>query len=236
MYIVPEVDSFVVEVVQTTSLAVSWTIPPNTIISKYSLSYSLQCDSATATTTIIVDDGSSTGVMIDDLSSGLIYSISFVPINKVGEGTRVTETIVLREQGINYNIHSNRFINLLFFFVIIVFHAVAPSGTPDITSLVYINSSSVRIVWAPPQCDQHNGFIIGYSVMYRDEDGSHTIMNVTSNNITVTGLNDTFSVYYVSVAAFNSIGIGPYSEEHNIYISEFIAILRSFNNCTYCNL
>ena len=53
-------------------------------------------------------------------------------------------------------------------------------------------------------------------------------MTADTTSIELTGLIE-FRVYLVSVAAVNVNGIGPYSETHNVYTSEY-----SLQHCLLC--
>ena len=69
-------------------------------------------------------------------------------------------------------------------------------------------------------CTQRNGVITGYRIRYFvSEEPQPIFLNVTSDsNATVTGL-DEHLIHYISVAAINNIGIGPYSQEFSFYTS-----------------
>ena len=65
-------------------------------------------------------------------------------------------------------------------------------------------------MWEEVDCDQRNGRIIGYIVIINNNSNTY---NLTSTERYIT-LNDLVlgGIYNISVAAVNSIGIGPFRE------------------------
>ena len=74
-------------------------------------------------------------------------------------------------------------------------------------------ATSVMLTWNELACLQQNGDITGYMIQYVGN--SQTITNSSSDastTYTVQGL-DPFTEYSFSVAAVNSNGTGPFSEQ-----------------------
>ena len=98
-------------------------------------------------------------------------------------------------------------------------YTVPPSVAPVLQSLVTINSTAVRVTWEEVNCSYSNGIITGYRVLYYiDGEVWQSTINITDDTTStvITGLME-FQLYYISVAAVNSIGAGPYSEERILY-------------------
>ena len=80
-------------------------------------------------------------------------------------------------------------------------------------------------MWEEVDCDQRNGRIIGYIVAIRNNSNTYNLTTtkryITVNDVVVGG------IYRISVAAVNSIGIGPFSDyvEIEIVTSNIIHVL-----------
>ena len=85
---------------------------------------------------------------------------------------------------------------------------------------VVVNSTTVRISWEEVNCTQINGAIIGYNIKYHpNKEPQSVFLNVTAvTNVAITGLTK-FHLHYISIAAINKDGIGPYSQEFSFYTS-----------------
>ena len=65
--------------------------------------------------------------------------------------------------------------------------------------------------WSPPSLDEQNGVIIGYNFSLHDSSNDLLVTTVTyTNNSTVSFL-EPYTTYQWRVAAFTSVGLGPYS-------------------------
>ena len=72
---------------------------------------------------------------------------------------------------------------------------------------VFINSTSLRITWAPPLPSDRNGIIHGYNVSYNISAGEEKSIFVNDTSVELAGLQK-FTFYNVSVQAF-TVGSGP---------------------------
>ena len=72
---------------------------------------------------------------------------------------------------------------------------------------VFINSTSLRITWAPPLLSDRNGIIHGYNVSYNISAGEEESSFVDGTSVELVGL-EKFTFYNVSVQAF-TVGSGP---------------------------
>ena len=100
-----------------------------------------------------------------------------------------------------------------------------PSGAPSLQPVVTINSTAIRLTWEDVNCTERNGVITGYRVQYNIDGGIQSTINVTAITSTmITGLTK-FRLYTVSVAAINTNGIGPYSNEKNVYTGTYNYII-----------
>ena len=87
---------------------------------------------------------------------------------------------------------------------------------------VIINSTAISLSWGEVNCTERNGAITGYSVQYSIVGGMQsTTVNVTGD-VTITVIDGliTCTQYSIKVAAINSNGVGPYSNNHTAYIGE----------------
>ena len=94
----------------------------------------------------------------------------------------------------------------------VLFSAV-PSAAPANVSLITQTVSSITVAWEPVPCMHRNGDITGYAVMYRElSSGLATYVHetVAIRNIDITGLKPS-TLYEIAVAAFNSVGTGPFT-------------------------
>ena len=87
---------------------------------------------------------------------------------------------------------------------------------------VIINSTAISLFWEEVNCTERNGAITGYSVQYSIAEGmQYTTVNNTGyfTSTVIHGL-ITCTQYSIKVAAINSNGVGPYSNNHTAYIGE----------------
>ena len=110
------------------------------------------------------------------------------------------------------------------------YYAGPPNGAPLLQPVVTINSTAIRLSWEEVNCTERNGVITGYIVQYSIDGGLQSTINITNitNNTVINGLVK-FRSYVISVAAINTIGIGPYSNKKNVYTSQY------YNNIQWHN-
>ena len=92
---------------------------------------------------------------------------------------------------------------------------------------VIINSTAVSLSWGEVNCTERNGAVTGYSVLYSNVGGiQSTTVNVTGDvtSTVIDGLME-FTIYLVSVAAINNNGIGPYSNQQEMYIRKYCTMI-----------
>ena len=89
----------------------------------------------------------------------------------------------------------------------------APSATPPPVVVTDSTPSTLSLQWGPVDCGHTNGELTGYRVSYETEDGSERgkTVTVTGTTATLSGLRSSTG-YRVSVAAINSAGVGPHTE------------------------
>ncbi len=88
---------------------------------------------------------------------------------------------------------------------------------------VIINSTAISLSWGEVNCTERNGAITGYSVQYNIVGGMQsTTVNITGDiTSTVIGGLKEITYYLVSVAAINGNGIGPYTNQQEVYIRKY---------------
>ena len=102
--------------------------------------------------------------------------------------------------------------------LLILFPKDPPSDAPLLKFPVIVNSTAVRLSWEKLNCTEHRGIITGYSILLNVTGEMQSTVNVTADTTSIE-LSQLIELkqYSVSVAAINANGIGPYSEEHNVY-------------------
>ena len=95
--------------------------------------------------------------------------------------------------------------------MVYIISPLAPSSAPQGLSVLNVMATSVVLTWNELDCLQRNGDITGYMIRYdRDSrlisDSSSTIAYTVEELIP-------FTEYSFSVAAVNSVGTGPFSEQ-----------------------
>ena len=116
------------------------------------------------------------------------------------------------------------------------YHPTAPSGPPTDVVATALSATTVSVSWQPPALLDQNGVVTAYQVVLVDTSNeSRKMSSVGGNTLTLlfqgmqviqkicsttdmclhvifsVGLNE-YTTYSVSVAANNSLGIGPYSQ------------------------
>ena len=90
---------------------------------------------------------------------------------------------------------------------------IVPSSSPTDLAVTVSSSTEVKIQWNPPPISEQNGMITEYnlSVINTDTDESITLItNLTTFNV---GSLLPHTVYRCAVAAYTSVGIGPYTTD-----------------------
>ena len=86
-----------------------------------------------------------------------------------------------------------------------------PSSSPIRLRVTVESSSLIYIEWSPPPSSEHNGVITGYNISLIDTTTGHEIYLVSHNiSISVDSLHP-YTIYQYRIAAFTSVGLGPYS-------------------------
>ena len=180
------------------------------------------CDNYTISTTQLCTNevlppmsginGTLSSIIITGLSSGYEYSVIVTPVNTLGEGTAMTETVIT--PGTSNVKTIDRLI-----VIICDYYLDPPSGAPVLLVPVSINSTAISLSWGEVNCTERNGAITGYSVQYSIVGGMQsTTVNVTGDvtNTVVDGLIE-LTYYLISIAAVNNIGVGSYSDYQTVF-------------------
>ena len=205
------VTSLSVSNVSTTDITVNWTIPSSedgNYVTYFIISYTPSCpelSSANHTVSVAPHQSITTySYTLRGLYSGMKYTITVRAGNVLGGSD--FSIIIERTQTINCKC-----------IVFINYYVVAvPSGWPISLQVSPVNSTANRIVWSEVNCSQRNGPITGYTVMISNTSITYNL-NSTERYII---LNDLVfgTVYNISVAAVNSVGIGPFGNPMSIEI------------------
>ena len=86
---------------------------------------------------------------------------------------------------------------------------LVPTGNINYLNVLQMNQTSIRIMWEEVDCVQRNGRIIEYIVIISSNSNTYHLTSI-ERYITVNDL--VLDTYSISVAAVNSIGIGPFSD------------------------
>ena len=90
--------------------------------------------------------------------------------------------------------------------------AAVPTGPPSSVEVQPINSTSIIVHWQQPLDNDRNGIILNYVIEVTSiESASISRYNIELSEELVVGSLQPFAAYGVSVAAENSIGVGPFS-------------------------
>ena len=98
---------------------------------------------------------------------------------------------------------------------IIIFHPIAPTGSPNITSVSSTRLREISLSWTEVLPDQRNGMITNYMVIFQSRDNASIIYNVTVRKRATT-LNASNGIsagmtYNITVLASTRVGQGPQS-------------------------
>ena len=101
-----------------------------------------------------------------------------------------------------------------------------PSGAPVLLVPVIINSTAISLSWGEVNCTERNGAITGYSVQYNivGEMQSTTVNVIGDVTSTVIDGLTKLTYYIVSIVAINRNGIGPYSNQQEMYIRKHTTV------------
>ena len=86
-----------------------------------------------------------------------------------------------------------------------------PSAAPTSVEVSGSTPSTITLQWGSVDCRHQNGEIEGYSVRYGEEGSEREeTVRIPKATVTLSGLKSS-TRHTVSVAAINSIGVGPYT-------------------------
>ena len=146
-------------------------------------------------------------ITIDSLMPFTKYNISIYAKNSKGLSIS-SESIHLQTDQAGRQVYRDVAFNHIF--------TVAPSSPPRFIVVEETEEfHQLNVSWAPPPCDQRNGIIVNYTVMYLLQSSPDSLSTLTSSNnatnIILTGLQ--LLVYYkIQVAANTYVGKGPFSD------------------------
>ena len=141
------------------------------------------------------------------LEPGNRYSITVTVSNSAGNAVSSPVTAMTLETGVRERVPDTQFKSWF------VLSSTAPTRAPDGISEGPVTANSITVQWGEVPCIDRNGEITGYTV-----DVTLSGMVVATENVndgsaregTVSGLTPS-TAYTVTVAAVNSVGIGPFS-------------------------
>ncbi|XP_023335862.1 Down syndrome cell adhesion molecule-like protein Dscam2 [Eurytemora carolleeae] len=182
-----------VEAVSSTQILVSWQPPReddrNGILLGYSVRYGeLNSEHLTKKT---VRSVSTTELRLSGLVPFTKYQVMVNAFNSIGAGPTSSRSIIST-------------------------HEAVPGSPPEEVRCEPVSPSLLSISWKPP-VQNMNGIVLGYSVTYRRENlvgGKDAIKEVKVGGLytSITDL-ETYTSYYIKVAAFTKVGKGVSSEK-----------------------
>ena len=201
--------------VSTTDITVNWILDYSNYVTYYNISYTPYCPelSSVNVTIFVVPNTTIYSYTLRELYSGMNYTISVRAGNILGESISVKLIYETKPTGNLFVIHLLQ----------LHFLKLVPTGNVRSLNVSQINQTSISIMWEEVDCDQRNGRIIEYIVVISNNSNRHNLTSteryITVNDVVVGG------IYRISVAAVNSIGIGPFSDYVEIEILSSIIIL-----------
>ena len=192
--------------VSTTDITVNWIVVYTNYVTYYIIFYTPYCpELSSVNVTVFVVPYTTTYIYtLRELYSGMNYTISVRAGNILGESISVKLVNETKPTG------------NLFVTVTIAFLNLVPTGNVRSLNVSQINQISIRIMWEEVDCDQHNGRIIEYIVVISNNSNTYSLTSteryITVNDLVLGG------IYRISVAAVNSIGVGPFGDYVEIEI------------------
>ena len=86
-----------------------------------------------------------------------------------------------------------------------------PSGAPQNFVITADSSTSLSMSWEPPAVQHRNGIITAYTINIMSEDGMSMTQTVSSGTSFRLESLRPFVSYTCSIAAYTSVGLGPFS-------------------------
>ena len=154
----------------------------------------------------------------EDILPVMLYQFTVAACNELGCGELGQPSPTLHtNEGSKHDLNC---INVLSYYTCTC--ALGPDTPPVNCKAIAISSTAVMITWSPPVMP--NGIITDYSVSYVPGQSLSTADYSDDGNVSVAiGNNDTtYDVsnlriatnYYVAIAAYTMVGIGPYSSDN----------------------
>ena len=194
--------------IDSTSLAISWSLADGAAVTGYSISYSntdTQCFTDSDTVSGVA--AGETSHTLTDLEEATEYTITVTALLTGGGSDEDSVTATTPAAG-EPLLSSLNFINS----VVSNHPASAP---PTSVSTSDMTPSSITVQWGTMDCIHHNGDITGYSVRYGVQGSGITQIESVSGDATteatISGL-AAGTNYHIEVAAVNSAGTGVYSD------------------------
>ena len=196
-------------IVTATIIRITGSVPSGTVVTGFVVEWqrdtSVGCSDVNERT--ISENGDFSSYTITGLEPGNRYTITVTVSNSAGTApVSIPVTAMTLETGER---ERERVPDTQWF----VLSSTAPTGAPDGISEVSVTANSITVQWGEVPCMDRNGEITGYTV-----EATLSGMVVATENVndgsaregTVFGLTPSTD-YLVLVAAFNSVGTGPFS-------------------------
>ena len=89
---------------------------------------------------------------------------------------------------------------------------IVPTSSPKDLSVIVLNSVDVQISWNPPSLSEQNGIISSYFLSVTDSETEVAFTPLITNMMSTTfGGLVPYTTYYCTVAAYTSVGSGPFA-------------------------
>ena len=94
-----------------------------------------------------------------------------------------------------------------------LFFLLAPRFAPTLKNLTAFSSTAVIVEWFPINAtfDVVTGYLIIWQREGHRQNGTENVTNASTSSSVIDGLRK-YTNYSVKIAAYNSVGVGPYSE------------------------
>ena len=196
-----------------TTISLTWDVTGDIFIERFEVSHSYTVNTCTATAgsgMVTISDGTRRSHTLSGLNEDSQYTITVTAINHQGRTSNTARRITTSTSSELYTALSSGTCMCI---------TSGPGIAPGNVMFTTSTSTSITVMWDRLSCVDRNGEITGYRIQYGtttplDQTEMITGTSATDRTITASGLVP-LTTYMFRIAAVNSDGVGPYSNEDN---------------------